>query len=212
MRPTYTPRRGTTLAEVTVTSALLGLMLLAAGAIYKISVVAMSKTTAQSEMLAEAQVAAAKLSREVATSSFDSLTVTPDRDGACFLVRYDEAGRLEFDIDGRPLWQSYVIYFFEDATLKRRVIPLPAESPIQDAAPIEKYKPWGSKPLTTFLGMSDDALGSVTTPVTSGIDKCTFQTFSGRLSLTLAARKQRLGKTEPETLELTFITMFRNRR
>lgn len=202
---TCTRSRGITLPEVLVASFLLGIMLLAVGAIYKIGAAGMSKTTAHSDMLAQAQVTAAKLSREVATSSFDSLTISPDHTAASFLLRIDEKGHFAFDaLDGRPLWKSYVVYFQENDELKRRVLPLPEGAVLLNAAPIEEFAPWGKKPLSEYC--TDGAT------IARSLKTCNFQNFSGRLRLTLVAEKQRLGKKDPETMELTFITMFRNRR
>lgn len=205
MSRTCIRRRGMTLAEVMVTSALMSILLLALGAVYKIGAVGLSKTTAHSDMLSQAQIVAAKLSREVASSSFDSLTLKPDHTAASFLIRVDEKGDFGFDLaNGSPLWQSYVVYYLEDDELRRRVMPLPDGASLLDALPIEEYGPWGRKPISEYC--SD---GST---VARSLKSCLFENFSGRLRLTLVAEKQRLGKKDPETVEMSFITRFRNRR
>lgn len=205
MSRTCTRKRGMTLAEVVVTSGLMSILLLAMGAVYKIGIVGLSKTTAHADMLSQAQIAAAKLSREVASSSFDSLTLSPDHSAASFLIRIDEKGEFGFDpINGRPLWQSYVVYYVEGDELKRRVLPLPEAAPLADATPIEEYAPWGKKPISEWCSNGSTVARSLRT--------CLFENFSGRLQLTLVAEKQRLGKKDPETVELSFITRFRNRR
>lgn len=205
MRRTCTREQGFTLAELVITSALMGIMFVALGAIYKMGMVGLSKTTVHNDMLGQAQITAARLTREVASSSFDSLSLSPDRTAACFMIRFDENGHVDFDpSSGRPIWQSYVIYYLDGNELKRRVLPLLENDRPVDAVPIQKYIPWGRKPVGAWC--------SEGVTVARSLKRCTFDNLSGRLRLTMVAEKERLGKKDPETLELTFTTMFRNQR
>jgi len=193
-----------TLVEVIVASAIMGIIMLALGAVYRMGAADFSQTMAHSEMLGQARVVAGTLSREVGTSSYDSLSISDDRQAASFLVRFGTAGTFAFNpADGRPLWQSYVVYYLEDGALKRRLLPLPAGG-LDHAIPIEEYAPWGRKPVNSWRG--DGAM------VAAGLKVCRFESFSGRLRLTLQMQYKRVGRDEPEHLDLTFTTMFRNRR
>ncbi len=198
------PSSGFTIAELLVSSVVLGLLLAVTFSIYRMGAAAWQKSDAKSELLQIAQVVTAKVNREVEGSTFRSLEVAGDGSGAAFLTARDENGVFQYDpVKLTPRWQQYVVLYFVPAqkTLYRREVSV-AGLPQQDAAmPINSL---GAGALPTYFRLGQ--------PIGRGMDECRFSVGGDeQLILELSASKLRYGSPTPEKQSIRVVTAFRNR-
>ncbi len=203
-------RRGLTLLETMVGSAITLTLLTAIFFVFRMGASAMLKVSARNEMHQSLQTACNLLARDVEQSVYDSLSLSPDGRAVSFLSALDTNGVFQADSYGAPLWQQYVIYYQlppPTAELFRLEVPLAPGSPEQTApGPIESYGP--NQPLATYL---------------SGGRVLAQNVFNARFTVDRAApltralvvgelegRKKRYGRTDEEVLQLRSSALMRN--
>ncbi|MBI3926357.1 MAG: prepilin-type N-terminal cleavage/methylation domain-containing protein [Armatimonadetes bacterium] len=193
--------RGFTLAELIVAGFILGLLLFAVFAIYRMGASTMMKADAQTELLQQLQTITTKLSREAERSVYEGVSVTPDGRAVALLDATYSDGSFAVDSSGRLVWQRYVIYYWEPAasSLSRTTLPyLPPDPRVADT--LESYT---GNPLSDYTNGGQE--------VGRNVSACTFAIEGGAfLRLGLEAQKKRYGREDPERLSLGTTVLLRN--
>lgn len=203
-RSTKKSYAGFTIAELLVSSFVLGLLLAVTFAIYRTGASAWLKSDAKSELLQVAQVVTARVNREVEGSAYRSLELDPGGKGIAFLTARDEHGIFQYDpVKLTPKWQQYVVLYFDQAekTLYRREVSIIGLAQQDAAMPITSL---GAGPLATYFQSGQ--------PIGRGIDECRFSVGAEeQMVLELSASKNRYGSETPEKQSVRVVTAFRNR-
>lgn len=199
-------QRGLTLVELMVAATLLGLLTFAMFAIYRMGASAWAKGSVRSEMLADLQVATARLEKDLGRSTYSSFSVGAGGSAVSFLTPVDDTAPQTFEsITGAPLWRRYVLYWLDAASgeLRRREVPLPAGAPEESApGPIESFGTSG--PLALYLDQGRAVARDVT------LFTCSVPGPNRPVRTQLTAQRQRYGTSRVETASLRSTVWLRN--
>lgn len=196
--------RGISLAELMVSCVILGLLLAAAFAIYRMGASAWLKSDVKSELLQVAQQVSAKVNREIEASSYRSVEIAPDGSGLAFLSAKDGNGIFNYDpVAITPRWQEYVVLYFDQGrkALLQREVPVLGLPQEKAAMPISSL---GGGPVANYFQN-----GRV---IAHGMDSCRFSvTASEGIVVEISASKKRYGSQTPENQSVRVVTALRNR-
>lgn len=115
--------RGTTLPELLVYSALLGVVMSMVAALFNLCLGAWRSVDSTAEVHGQAQVAMDRMVAELAGASDAAFETAPD--GVAFVSANSSTG-LQYDAHGRVLWQKAICYYTQDGRLlrkERRIAP-----------------------------------------------------------------------------------------
>lgn len=178
--------RGTTLVELLVCSALLGLLMTGVLAVIVANNQYLRNSEARLEMQREAMQSLSQMTRELAESDRYAVTVEPD--AMVFASPRDLHGKITFDSRGRLQWHKYVCYYRDPnmdgtgvACLVRKVIGLPA--PAIDVPPAPLVPVVRDNPSLTpkVVAHNVDSFTPVVTP-------------AGPVELTVVVKNQHYGR------------------
>lgn len=195
-------RRGHTLIEVLVCTALFGLLLGMVLAIYVTGASAWSKGDARTELVGAAQVAMTSLVHDFESSSTLGLSVAPDGQSAAAISYLDDQGAFVLDDQGRPIWQKWIVYSFRNGELWRREEPWPLPAAARaNPVPIEQLSP----PLTVVDYLAGGRA------IARNVHAVQFALLpDGNVSLKIELRKHRYGSPAPEKVVLSSVVRARN--
>lgn len=200
--------------EILIGMFLLLLMLSVLVMVFQTGANAWAKADAETELLQTLQVLMARLERDAERSSMNSVTVIPDT-AVSFLSPKETDDALALDptlppialntATRRPRWRAYIIYYY-DSSLKavlRREVPLLAGSPEETTpGPIESYDT--NQPLSTYLTDGAYAGWQITR------FEPTVPVGTDLLEVTAEASRERYGRQDPETSQLSTTIYLRN--
>lgn len=142
-------RRGFTLVEMIISSGLLMLLLTLVLAVYLTSHRVWAKGSNSQEVLGDAGVVAGYLDAELQRSTYDSVSISPDKQALVFLTAKDENGHTSATVDGRPIWNRWMLYYVNGSSLLRSSKLWTA--PASDRTNPLKLENLESKPLSEYL-------------------------------------------------------------
>lgn len=111
------------MVEVLISSGLLMLLMTLVLGVYFNSHRAWVKSSDAQQVIADIQVSLGFLTNELQAASFESITITPDNQALSFLSMKDEQGNIEYNAEGRPLWNRWLIYYASGDRLYRKEVP-----------------------------------------------------------------------------------------
>jgi hypothetical protein len=195
--------RGFTIAELLISCVILGLLLTTCFMIYRMGAAAWMKSDAKTELLQIAQVATAKVNREVEGSCFESASAAPDGSGVAFLNAKDLDGVFVYDpVTVLPRWQKYVVLYFDPASLTLFRKDISVLGGTQESAPLP-IDSLGQGPVQNHFNQ-----GRL---VAKGMQECKFSlTVDEQLVMEMSASKLRYGSSTPEKQTIRVVTAFRN--
>ncbi|MCA9792811.1 MAG: hypothetical protein KC910_13485 [Candidatus Eremiobacteraeota bacterium] len=191
--------RGHTLIEIMVSMGLLVLLLGVMFLIYRTGANAWKKSEAQVQLVQDAQVVTARLSREVERSIYASACLDPGPNNGTavsFLSCWNEAtASYDYDPASRsPVWQKDVICYYDGPSREVRW----TEVPLTPATPT-------ASPLVGLAGLR--AGGRV---LARDVTACDFVLSPRVLEMRLQMERQRYGSGAPERVEIPCRMFFRN--
>ena len=198
---------GSTMVEMLVAAAILGVLITTVFAVYLMGTRASAKGDTQSELLESLRMATLRIGRELEVSAKAGISVNPAQDAIALLSPEDPNGAYLVEPSTPEVhWQKYVIYYRDgsDNTLRRREVVVVVGAPEwSEAGIIDGYDSGsGAQPLDSYTSG-----GQV---VARNISQARFEVNDGLVRTFLQAQKRRYGRTDPETLELTSATYPRN--
>ena len=142
--------RGFSVVEILIASIILGLLVTALFGLFRTGIVSMRKVDNQTELIRELQILSLKITDEASASSFKSLCLSGNHEAVSFLSAVDKNGVFRTDEFGRPEWQEFILYYYqqEDSTIRRTTVPFVTGSPIE-ARTLEQYS---GKSIDFYLG------------------------------------------------------------
>ncbi|MCA9797600.1 MAG: hypothetical protein KC910_37570, partial [Candidatus Eremiobacteraeota bacterium] len=187
--------RAFTLPEVLISACLLGLLVAAIFAIYRMGASALMRTNAATDLVRSNQAVLSRFSRDAEQTVYDSVTIGPNNRSVAFLSAVYDTD-FQVDASGQPLWQKYVVIYHDPASREvlRREVPL--ATPTTTAAPIATT---GTN-ITGYLNAGRR--------LASDIYDCSFfldsqpPTNEPLLRVSLDARKRRYGRSDEERVSL----------
>lgn len=201
--------RGTTVVELLVAATVLSLLSLLTLALFKTGASGWRKLEAQSGLLADYEVLAGKLTKEIQRSVGVSASTGsfPDGDTVAFLSAVDDTGTFTLDTSGsyEPVWQKYLIFNYDKT--KRQVTLaevklLPGSPEALAPEPIETYDA-GLLSLAAYRATEGRLL-------MKDVDSCTFSLANSILTMEITGSRKRYGREDPETLHMKASAAFRN--
>lgn len=199
MRP---DRRAASLLEVMVAAGVMGLLVTAVFAIFRMGIAAWFKTDGLAELTQQGQLVGARWVRDAEVTCAAAVTVSPS--AICFPSALDDTGNYVLDnTTSELIWQSYRIYYLDSPSGEVRWLEVPIDPPTRTVVPIEAYDPGGgARPLASYLTGGRVLARSVTVFQSS---------LNGRMSwLTMEARKRRPNSQQIEVQQNIFSAMMRN--
>lgn len=186
---------GLALLELLIAAGVFGALLAVLFAMFFMAGKALRRTDQQSDLLRNIQVITKQFTKEAERSSFTSIALVPNR-AVSFVSAIDSGGAFVTDPRGDPVWQQYVVFYWNSGTgdVKRVNVPIPAGStPSQISLPISSL---GGGALPVYLSG-----GRVLGREIIGFEPSTVAPRRVRLKVTA----QQKGKVEriDTTLELT---------
>lgn len=137
------------LVELMISSSLLMLLMALVFMLYFNSHRAWKKSSEHQQVMGEMQVALAFFAEDLQATSFDSVSLTPDKKAIGLLTMKDGNGDRHYGVDGRPIWDHWVLYYAEGQSLLRLDVPWPVpQSNRQTPVNITAFS---SQPLSSFL-------------------------------------------------------------
>lgn len=143
------------LPEMLLAFFLLSLLMLALDRLLMLGIRTWRDQEKRGEAQSQAQVAMARISRELERSSPASVSVAPD--GLAFLSALNDQGAFQMDAFGQPIWQRFVIYYRTAGALYRRELALP----IPQSAPLTVESHTGAALTTLYAGGKELVQGAV---------------------------------------------------
>ena len=165
--------------------------------IYSMGASAWRKAEAQAELQSEVQKILSNLTREVERSTFASVSQDLGTAVGMLSAMTDQQVVALNSSASTPMWQRYVVYYFDAASGEVRlvIIPLAPTAPERvQAAPL--------LPLSTYR-VGGRALGR-------GIKSCLFTLTPGLIQINLTGERYRYGNRNPDTVEVQLASTFRN--
>ena len=191
--------RGNTLAETIISLFLLNLLMAFMFFVYRLGATALQSGEADTQLTQSAQLVTTRMSREASRSSFESLALDPPS-GPATAVSFlspvgANSGSPSYDPNTLfPIWHSHFVCYHVEGAQELRWKMIPVSSP---SINIER--------LTNLeLQRSQGAL------LSEEITSCEFTVVDKTLEVNLLAARQRLGKNEPDTIQLRSTVFFRN--
>ena len=99
--------------------------------------------------MGDMQVALAFFTEDLQATSFDSVSITPDKAAIGLLTMKDSNGDRHYGVDGRPIWDHWVLYYADNQSLFRLDVPWPAPQTTRQT-PVD-ITAFSSQPLSSFL-------------------------------------------------------------
>ena len=159
-------RIGFTIAEVLVAGFVMGLLLVAIFAIFRMGVVSWQKLNANTELFQSIQVSSAKLSRDAERSVFVSASMDNSGRAVAFLSPLDQDEQFVVRDDGSLEWQKYLVFYRDPSTNEVLVkeVPLhPTAAERMNPGPIENYNDGtGTKAWSTYMSAGQPLARDVT--------------------------------------------------
>lgn len=135
--------------EMIISSGLLMLLLTLVLAVYLASHRVWAKGSNAQEVLGDAGVVAGYLDEELQRSTYDSVSIAPDKQALVFLTAKDENGHADATEDGRPIWNRWMLYYVNGGSLLRSSKLWNA--PASDRANPLKLEDLESKPISEYF-------------------------------------------------------------
>ena len=202
-------KKGHTLLELVITFGILGLLLSAVFQVFVPGLRVFMIGKDRAEVQCNVMVALKRISRELETSSNNSVTINSDDDysvtgeshAISFLSAYKESGTtcsiaLDYKTSTIPIWQKYIVYYYDrnSGQLRRLVIPLAEETTI--ASPIS------SEDLQTAIDNANmSATYGVVTKDISNMSICRTSPYVVRIEIT--SSKKGMGLVGSKVEEMT---------
>ncbi|GMU57173.1 MAG: hypothetical protein AMXMBFR33_63190 [Candidatus Xenobia bacterium] len=191
-------RHGHTLVEILVAISILGILTGAILFLYVTGGRAVAQGDMRGELLRQLQLAASRMSREMETSAFDSVSSSASAVAMMSAVPASGGGSPTLSPDGSIIWQKYIVYWHDSATrtLNRREYAVP---PTTSAQPIEN---WQSLTLADYTN-GGDVIGReiVAFTVANPVD-------TRRLEVSMTG--EQIFRGEPRQHSLKFAIRFKN--
>lgn len=195
--------------EVLVAAGVLSLLGLLTLALFQTGASGWKKMEAQSGLLADYEVLAGKLVREVQRSVAASASTGTfsDGDAVSFLSALDDTGTFVLDTGGsyKPVWQRYLIFNYDKnkrQVLLSEVKLVPGSPEALAPEPIENYDA-GLHSLAAYRTGEGRLL-------MSDVDSCSFTITDAILTTEIRGSRKRYGREDPEKLHMKASVAFRN--
>jgi len=140
-------RRALSLLEVVVCLALLGMLLAVAFLAFERGSRSWRRIDKSRDVIEGARLLAQDLEQEIQRSSYSSLAT--EGESISFLSALNDSGQFALDVQGRPLWQRYLIYYRQASTQEL----IRCDQPLAGATDISQTLPAAlGAPISTFWG------------------------------------------------------------
>lgn len=193
-------RRGSTLLEVMVAAAIMGLLITTVFALFKMGISAWFKADGLTDLVQQGQAVGARWVRDVEVTANQAVSVSPGGDAISLPSARDATGNFVLDPSTSELvWQKYILYYFDPVAGEVRRAEVPIAAPTRSVVPLETYS---GQPLSNFMTGGTVLARQVSTFTAAA---------GGRMAyLTVVAQKPRPQTTQLEVQSSSFSALMRN--